>query len=67
VPKRTPKKNIRKLTKTGGHSIGITIPIEMIRELKWRERQKVVVMKSGKKIVVQDWPISKRTKRGKKK
>jgi len=48
-------KNIRKLTKTGGHSIGVTIPIDMIRDLKWRERQKVVVKKVGKKIVITDW------------
>ncbi len=48
--------NIRKLTKTGGgKSIAVTIPIEMVRELKWRERQKVVVTKRGKSIIIKDW------------
>jgi len=47
--------NIRKLTKTGGSSLGITIPIEMIRDLKWRERQKVVVKKRGEKLTIEDW------------
>lgn len=55
MAKRSDKKNIRKLTKTGGWSLGITIPIEMIRDLRWKERQKVVVKKVGKKIVIEDW------------
>lgn len=33
----------------------VTIPIEYIRELKWRERQKVTVRKSGKKLIIEDW------------
>ena len=49
------KKNIRKLTKLGGKSIAVTIPIDMIRDLKWRERQKVVVEKKGKTITIRDW------------
>jgi len=53
-------KNIRKLTKVGRKSISVTIPIEMVRELGWRERQKVVVKKSGKKLIIEDWPVKKR-------
>ena len=49
------EKNIRKITRTGGKSLGITIPVEIIRELKWRERQKVVVSKKGKTVVIKDW------------
>ena len=48
-------KNIRKLTKVGGHSIAVTLPMEMIKELKWKERQKVVVKKSGKRLIIEDW------------
>ena len=48
-------KNIRKLTKIGKKSIGLTLPIELVRELKWKERQKVVVKKSGKKLIIEDW------------
>lgn len=49
-------KNIRKLTRIGGgKSISVTIPIDFIRELRWRERQKVVVSKRGKEIVIKDW------------
>ena len=48
-------KNIRKLTKTGNGSVTITLPIEIVRELKWRKKQKVVVRKSGSKIIIEDW------------
>ena len=40
-----------------GGSFGITLPIEMVRKLKWREKQKVVVKLRGKKITVEDWPV----------
>ena len=46
---------IRKLTKLGKKSICVTIPIEIIREFGWKERQKVVVKKSGRKIIISDW------------
>lgn len=50
------EKNIRKLTRMGrGRSIGLTLPIEIVEKLKWKERQKVVVHLSGKKIIVEDW------------
>jgi len=49
-------RNIRKITKVaGGSSFSITLPIEMVRKLGWRERQKVVVSLRGKKIIIQDW------------
>ena len=48
-------KNIRKLAKMGKKSIGVTLPIELVREFKWKEKQKVVVRKSGSKIVIEDW------------
>ena len=59
MPRRKlPEKNIRKLTKMGGgKSFGITLPISFVRQLKWREHQKLVVKfdKRRKKIIVQDW------------
>ena len=33
----------------------ITLPIRYVRELNWRETQKVVVKKEGKKLIVEDW------------
>jgi antitoxin component of MazEF toxin-antitoxin module len=48
--------NIRKLTRTGNNkSMSVTLPIEFIRDLQWRDGQKVVVNKRGKKLTVEDW------------
>ena len=49
-------RNIRKLTRTGrAASISVTLPIELVRELNWRDKQKVVVTKRGKKLIIEDW------------
>ena len=48
-------KKIRKLTRVGDKSIGLTLPIDIVRELEWREKQKVVVKKQGKNILITDW------------
>ena len=53
-------KSIRKITKLGKWSYGLTLPIDIVRKLKWRERQKVVVKLRGKKITIEDWPASTR-------
>jgi len=49
-------RNIRKLTRIGnGNSICLTLPIEYVRELGWKDKQKVVVAKHGKKLIIEDW------------
>jgi antitoxin component of MazEF toxin-antitoxin module len=53
--KKSNEKNVRKLTKIGKHSIGLTLPIEVVRELGWRERQKVSVKVERRKIISSDW------------
>ena len=48
-------KNTRNIQKSGG-TYYITIPIEIVRNLSWRERQKVEVKQFGKdKIIITDW------------
>jgi antitoxin component of MazEF toxin-antitoxin module len=46
---------IRKLTKVGRLSIAVTIPLGIIRELGWQEKQKVMVKKKGSQIIISDW------------
>ncbi len=53
--RRLEDKNVRKLQKTGNGSVSVTLPIELVRELKWREKQKVVVRRRGKGLVIEDW------------
>lgn len=48
-------KNVRKIIKNGRKSYYVNIPKELVRELGLRERQKVVVKKYGKGILIEDW------------
>lgn len=50
------ERDIRKLVRIGKTSLGVTIPIESITNLKWKAGQKVVVIQKGQKIVIEDWP-----------
>ncbi len=47
-------KNIRKILRNG-NSYAVTIPMEIMKALKWREKQKVMVKKRGEKIIIKDW------------
>jgi len=53
--KKLEERNVRKLYKNSGGSIQVTLPIEIVRELKWRDGQKVVVKKRGEGISIVDW------------
>ncbi len=55
MPKKTTDKSVRKLTKLGGKSIGLTLPIEIVRELGWKEKQKVVVKRVRGGVLIKDW------------
>ncbi len=48
-------KDIRKITKTGSGSYYVIIPKEMIKQLGWKEKQKVILKKNGKAITISDW------------
>ncbi len=49
------QKYIRKVTRVGKRSLSVVIPAEIVDELKIKERQKLVVKRSGKKIIIEDW------------
>lgn len=53
--RKTEDTSIRKLTKVGGKSIGLTLPIELVRELGWKEKQKVTVKRVHGGVVIKDW------------
>jgi antitoxin component of MazEF toxin-antitoxin module len=52
--RRTQDKSIRKVFKSGS-SYAVTIPLEIIKELKIKKGQKLVVKKRGKGILIEDW------------
>ena len=48
-------KNVRKITRVGKTSLAVTLPKEMANELKWKEKQKVILKKIRGGIVIKDW------------
>lgn len=53
--RKTDKSNVRSLTRLGRGSLGLTLPIELVRELGWREKQKVTVKRVRGGLVIKDW------------
>ncbi len=49
------EKEIRKLTRIGKRSLGVTLPIEEVRKIGWREKQKVTVRKVNGGFLIRDW------------
>ena len=49
------EKSTRKIFKSGGSSYAITLPKELIKDLGWKNKQKVVVKKYGKGLIIKDW------------
>jgi antitoxin component of MazEF toxin-antitoxin module len=49
------EKYIRKVTRVGQRSLSLVLPADIVKELGIRERQKLVVRRSGQKIVIEDW------------
>ena len=47
-------REIRKVTRIAKRSYGVVIPMEFIKKLGWKERQKIVVTLRGKKITIKD-------------
>ena len=46
---------VRKISKLGKYSYAITIPKALIKELGWKEKQKVVVIASRGGLNIKDW------------
>jgi antitoxin component of MazEF toxin-antitoxin module len=52
--RKSNEEHIRKITKSGD-SYALTIPIDVMRELGWQEKQKVVVEKRGSGLAIKNW------------
>lgn len=44
-----------KIIKVGTTSYTLTLPVEFVRHLKWREKQKLNITLEGKKLIIEDW------------
>lgn len=48
------KENIRNIQKSNGSYL-VSIPIELMRTLGWQTRQRVIITRSGKKLIITDY------------
>jgi hypothetical protein len=54
--RKTEENYIRSLTKvSGGTSYAVTIPMEYIRKMKWKGKQKLEVKLFKDRIIIRDW------------
>jgi len=53
--RKSEEKNIRKLAKIGKQSVGVTLPIEDVRALKWRKGQKLSIKRIKGGFEIRDW------------
>lgn len=56
--KKTPKVYVRKIGKIGSvsnHSYYVTLPVDFVRGLNWREGQKLSIKRVGAKLHITDW------------
>ena len=51
------KKYIHKIRKVSTHSYAITMPKKVIKDLRWRENQKIEIVydKARKRVIISDW------------
>tara|TARA_B100000745_G_scaffold163780_1_gene107164 strand:+ start:427 stop:591 length:165 start_codon:yes stop_codon:yes gene_type:complete len=50
------KKYTRKLTRASTHTYTVTVPKDIIKKYKWKEKQKLSIVDEGNgKVVIRDW------------
>ena len=49
------QQGVRTLQKNNTGTYTVSLPVEVIRALKWQEGQKVNIEKRGKNIIISDW------------
>jgi antitoxin component of MazEF toxin-antitoxin module len=53
--RKNEEENIRKITRLGKTSLAVTLPIGIVGELGWKEKQKVIVKKVRGGVLIKDW------------
>lgn len=48
-------RNIRKISRIGNKSLGVTLPVEMLKDLGWREKQRVKVTRIKGGLQIRDY------------
>ncbi len=57
--KKRSTEEVRKIQRQANGSCTLALPAEMLRDLNWRDKQKLVVKKKGDTLVIMDWKPKK--------
>jgi hypothetical protein len=50
------EEHIRSLTRgSGGSSYSLILPMDLVKELGWKSKQKLVVKRYGDGLIIKDW------------
>lgn len=52
---RIVNQNVRKITRVGRKSLAVTLPKELVLDLGWKEKQKVIVKRVRGGLLIKDW------------
>ncbi len=47
--------SVRKITRVGRKSLAVTLPKELVIDLGWKEKQKVIVKRVRGGLLIRDW------------
>lgn len=53
--RKVEEEHLRNLTKNSTGTYSVSIPIALVRKLKWQRGQKLTVRQQGKKLIIEDW------------
>jgi len=56
------EEHIRNIQKVGP-TYHVSLPVDAVRELGWKEQQKVEVRRSGLNLIIKDWKPPKKKKK----
>lgn len=64
MPRRKIKdENIRKIAKIGNYSLGITFPRSVLASLGWKNKQKVIIKRVPRGLIITDFRSPKKKKK----
>lgn len=49
------EQNVRNITQNRTGTYQVSLPIQLVRELRWQNRQRVVVKKQANKLIIEDF------------
>lgn len=53
--RKSGEQNIRSITQNSSGTYSVSLPIGLVRQLRWQRNQRVVVKKQGNKLIISDY------------